>query len=191
MLLANKTYCLSLYTYSLETTALTKDTRNFINTAQNNLIRQIIGLSFSCHISKILNCLKIHTFHDLYIKTKLSFIRTLCFNEISQNIFIYLSENKECSLRSKSFKKDIALLEDHYKKDILFIRKNAQNLGMEFVKKFQATDGITDSIRTCLENYKDKSYIEILDNLIKPEFIREDEDFQKILQYFIIMDSNF
>ena len=145
-----KTYCLSLYTYSLETTALTKDTRNFINTAQNNLIRQIIGLSFSCHISKILNCLKIHTFHDLYIKTKLSFIRTLCFNEISQNIFIYLSENKECSLRSKSFKKDIALLEDHYKKDILFIRKNAQNLGMEFVKKFQATDGITDSIRTCL-----------------------------------------
>ena len=106
-------------------------------------------------------------------------------------IFIYLSENKECSLRSKSFKKDIALLEDHYKKDILFIRKNAQNLGMEFVKKFQATDGITDSIRTCLENYKDKSYIEILDNLIKPEFIREDEDFQKLLQYFIIMDSNF
>ena len=138
-----------------------------------------------------LNCLKIHTFHDLYIKTKQAFIRTLCFNEISQNIFLYLSENKECSLRSKSFKKDIALLEDHYKKDILFICKNAQNLGMEFVKKFQATDGITDSIRTCLENYKDKKYIEILDNLIKPDFIREDEDFQKLLQYIIIMDSNF
>ena len=101
-----------------------------------------------------------------------------------------MSENKECSLRSKSFKKDIALLEDHYKKDILFICKNAQNLGMEFVKKFQATDEITDSIRTCLENYKDKTYIEILDNnLIKPEFIREDEDFQKLFQYFIIMDS--
>ena len=120
--------------------------------------------SFSCHISKILNCLKIHTFHDLYIKTKLAFIRTLCFNEISQNIFLYLSETKECSLRSKSFRKDIALLKDQYKKDILVICKNAQNLGMEFVKKFQATDEITDSIRTCLENYKDKTYIEILLN---------------------------
>ena len=54
----HKTYCLSLYTYSLETTALTKDRRNFINTAQNNLIRQIIGLSFSCHISKFSIVLK-------------------------------------------------------------------------------------------------------------------------------------
>ena len=27
------TYCLSLYTYSLETTALTKESRNYINTA--------------------------------------------------------------------------------------------------------------------------------------------------------------
>ena len=69
-----KTYCLSLYTYSLETTALTKDTRNFINAAQNNLIRQIIGLSFSCHILKILDSLESHAFHDLYIKLKLSFM---------------------------------------------------------------------------------------------------------------------
>ena len=83
-----------------------------------------------------------------------------------------MSENKECSLRSKSFKKDIALLEDHYKKDILFICKNAKNLGMEFVKKFQATDGITDSIRTCLENYKDKKYIEILEFFLYNIFYR-------------------
>ena len=29
----------------------------------------------------------------------------------------------------------------------------------------------------------------MLDNLIKPEFIREDEDFQELLQYLIITDE--
>ena len=38
--------------------------------------------------------------------------------------------------------------------------------------KKEATDRITDSIRICLFDYKDKTFIEILDNLIKPEFIR-------------------
>ena len=96
-----------IYTYSLETTALTKESRNYINTAQNNLIQQVLGLSFSCHISKILNCFKIHTFHDLYIKTKLSFIRTLCYNENAFKIFSYLVKNKKTSFRPKSCKKDI------------------------------------------------------------------------------------
>jgi hypothetical protein len=184
-----KTYCLSLYTYSLETTTLTKETKNFLNTAQNNLIRQMIGLSFSCHISKILNCLKIHTFHDLYIKTKLSFIRTLCFNEISNDIFIYLSKTKDASNRSKSFKKDIAMLEEFYKKDISVIHKDAKKLEMEFLKKFQTNDGISDSIRLCLINYREEIYREMLDNIIKPEYIRDDEEFQDLLQYLIIIDD--
>ena len=186
-----KTYCLSLYTYSLEITTLTLESRNYINTTQNNLIRQIIGLSFSCHISKILNCLRLHNFHDLYLKTKISFIRTLCFNQISEKIFFHLSENKEISNRSKSFKKDIILLEKHYGKDILVIKKDANKLENEFLNKFQATDGISDSIRTCLLNYKDKIYKGMLDDIIKPEFIREDEDFQNLLQYLIIMNSEF
>ena len=184
-----KTYCLSLYTYSLETTTLTKESKNFLNTAQNNLIRQMIGLSFSCHISEILNCLKIHTFHDLYIKTKLSFIRTLCFNEISNDIFIYLSKTKDVSNRSKSFKKDIAMLEDLYKKDISVIHKDAKKLEMEFLKKFQTNDGISDSIRLCLSKYREEIYREMLDNIIKPEFIRDDEEFQDLLQYLIIIDD--
>ena len=176
-----KTYCLSLYTYSLETTALTKESRNYLNTAQNNLIRQILGLSFSCHISKILNCLKIHTFHDLYVKTKLSFIRTLCYNENAYKIFMYLVKNKTASFRSKSFKKDISLLEEVYKKDILVILRDTINLETEFKNKFLANDGITDSIRTCLNNYKDKIYSGMLDDLIKPQFIREDEVFSNII----------
>ena len=128
---------------------------------------------------------------DLYIKTKISFLRTLCFNENSQKIFNYLIINKKTSFRSKSFKKDITLLEEIYNKDILVITQNAKNLEKELIDKFQANDGITDSIRTCLFNYKDKTHSEMLDDLIKPNFIRDDEEFQNLLQYFIIMDNNF
>jgi hypothetical protein len=118
-------------------------------------------------------------------------MRTLCFNENSQQIFNYLTTNKKVSNRSKSFKKDITLLEELYNKDIMVIIKNTKNLENELKSKFQATDGITDSIRTCLLYYKDKTFGGMLDELIKPKFIREDEEFQNLLQYFIIMDSDF
>ena len=118
-----------------------------------------------------MNCLRLHNFHDLYLKTKISFIRTLCFNQISEKIFFHLSENKEISNRSKSFKKDIILLEKHYGKDILVIKKDANKLENEFLNKFQATDGISDSIRTCLLNYKDNIYKGMFDDIIKLEFI--------------------
>ena len=74
---------------------------------------------------------------------------------------------------------------------ILVIKKDANKLENEFLNTFQATDGISDSIRTCLLNYKDKIYKGMLDDIIKPEFIREDEDFQNLLQYLIIMNSEF
>ena len=57
---------------------------------------------------------------------------------------------------------------------------------MTLKKSFGIRDGITDSINTCFSNYKSKSYKLLLDNLIKPEFIREDEAFQELLQYLII-----
>ena len=104
---------------------------------------------------------------------------------------MYLVKNKTASFRSKSFKKDITLLEEVYKKDILVILRDTINLETEFKNKFLANDGITDSIRTCLNNYKDKIYSGMLDDLIKPQFIREDEEFQSLLQYFIITESDF
>ena len=39
-----KTYCLSYLTYALETTVLNKETRDYINFCQNNIIRQILGI---------------------------------------------------------------------------------------------------------------------------------------------------
>ena len=39
----------------------------------------------------------------------------------------------------------------------MVIIKNAKNLENELKNEFQATDGITDSIRTCFLYYKDKT----------------------------------
>ena len=54
-----KTYCLSKFTYGLETTTLQTKTRDFLNIAQNKCIRQIVGLKKTCHISNVLKCLNI------------------------------------------------------------------------------------------------------------------------------------
>ena len=46
-----KTFCLSQFTYSLETTVINTQTRNYLHICQNNLLRQIIGLNKFCHMS--------------------------------------------------------------------------------------------------------------------------------------------
>ena len=58
---------------------------------------------------------------------------------------------------------------------------------MSLKKSLEEKDGIVDSINTCFDYYKRKNYKNILDNLIKPGFIRQDEELQEFLQYLIIM----
>ncbi|RNA29375.1 hypothetical protein BpHYR1_047956 [Brachionus plicatilis] len=48
-------------------------TKNYLNTFQNNLIRQIIGLKPICHMMNVLNALKIFNFDNLYKDLKLQF----------------------------------------------------------------------------------------------------------------------
>ena len=47
---------------------------------------------------------------------------------------------------------------------------------------FNERDWITNSIRHCIANYKNKNYQNILANIIKPEFIQEDEEFQELFR---------
>ena len=56
-----------------------------------------------------------------------------------------------------------------------------------FKKSFEKKDGIVDSVNTCFVYYKSKNCKIILDNSIKPDFIRQDEEFRELLQYLIIM----
>ena len=181
-----KTYCLSQFTYALETTTLLKGTRDYLNISQNNLIRQIIGLPKTCHMTRLLKLLKIFNFEDLYISTKLSFLDSIKNNCISSDIFNYLCVNKSNSKRySKSFVQDIKALENPFNYEISAIFENPLSF-KKLLKKQTPPDGILDSIMSCLKNYKSKMYKKILEELTKPQFIKDDEEFQELLQYLII-----
>ena len=182
-----KTYCLSQFTYALETTTLLKGTRDYLNISQNNLIRQIIGLPKTCHMTRLLTLLKIFNFEDLYISTKLSFLDSIKNNCISSDIFNYLCVNKSNSKRySKSFVQDIKVLENHFNYEISAIFENPLSFKKLLKKQSTLPDGILDSINSCLKNYKSKMYKKMLEELTKPQFIKDDEEFQELLQYLII-----
>jgi hypothetical protein len=180
-----KTYCLSQFTYGLETSVLNKDTRDYLNICQNNLLRQILGLHKYCHMSNILKCLRLYSFEDLYISSKLSFLNSIKQNKITSNIFSYLCNTKRNRL-SKSFIQDIKVLEKRFCLGIEAIYLECVSLKMILKRSFGLRNGIFDSINTCFSKYKSSTYKSLLDNLIKPDFIREDEAFQELLQYLII-----
>ena len=170
-----KTYCLSQYTYGLETTTLKTETRDFLNISQNNLIRQFIGINKYNHMSNILKSLNIYNFHELYISSKLSFLETIKNNELSMRIFdILCRELDRTYKKSQSFSKDILLLQSHFGIDIELIFAGPSILKRSMKLTFKERDGLTDSI-TCLANIKKSPYNEILNNLTKPEFLIEYE----------------
>ena len=184
-----KTFCLSLFTYGLETTVLNKETIDYLNICQNNLLRQIIGLHKSCHMSNILKSLKIFKFEDLYAFTKLSFLKSIKQNEITSNIFSLICNTKR-NKNSKSFIQDIRLLEGRFGLSIGMIYLDPLKYKLLLKKNFDIKSGITDSVDTCLANFKSNTFKNILNNLIKPDFIRQDEEFQELLQYIIITNEH-
>ena len=183
-----KTYCLSQFTYGLETTVLNQDTRDYLNISQNNILRQILGINKYSHMSKILKCLKVFNFEDIYVFSKLSFLNSIKHNSIASSIFSEICRCKRNRL-SKSFFQDIKILEKRFQSNIGDICLEVNSYKRFLKCSFSLSDGISHSINTCLINYKSKSYKNILDNIIKPDFIRQDEEFQELLQYLIITDE--
>ena len=97
-----------------------------------------------------------------------------------------LCNNKNKRKRySKSFVQDIKLLESNFHKEISVIFENPLGYKKWLKKKTANQDGILDSIYSCLNSYK-SNYLKMLVDLTKPDFIREDEEFQELLQYLII-----
>ena len=84
--------------------------------------------------------------------------------------------------------KDLILLEKHFNLNIsvIYDAKMLEKLKLGLNNLFLQKDGLIDSIKICLNLYKIKLYKSLLDNLIKPEFIKDDEEFQELLQYLII-----
>ena len=140
-------------------------------------------------MSNILKCLRLYSFENLYISSKLSFLKSIKQNKITSNIFSFLCNTQRNRL-SKSFVQDIKVLEGRFRSKIGHIYLECESLKMTLKKSFGIKDGITDSINTCFSNYKSKTFKLLLDNIIKPEFIREDEAFQELLQYLIITSNH-
>ena len=182
-----KTYCLSQFTYGLESSVLNKTTRDYLSICQNNILRQILGIHSRCHMSKILKSLKIFSFEELYVFSKLCFLNSIKQNTVTSAIFSGLSVTVRNN-RSKSFVQDIKVLENRFSSKIEDIYLECLSYKKLLKKSFEMEDGIADSINTCLIFYKSKTYKNILENLIKPEFIHQDDELQELLQYLIITD---
>ena len=124
----------------------------------------------------------------LLLFSKLCFLNSIKQNVITSNIFSGLLVAAR-SNRSKSFLQDIKVLEKRFNYGIEDIYLNSLSYKKLLKESFNLRDGIADSINICLSNFKSKIFKNMLNNLIKPEFIREDEDFQELLQYLIITDE--
>ena len=168
-----KTFCLTQFTYALETTNLSVPTREYLNISQNNLIRMMIGLDKFCHITNVLKSLKIFNFEQLYIFSKLSFLKSIKNNEISLYIFNIIKE-KSTRKKTKSFKTDIQLLEKKFNTNIesIFIKPSEQIKSLKEI--FEEENGIIDSIKLCFQDFKNLRLKQILKNLIKPKFLNDD-----------------
>ena len=163
-----KTYCLSQFTYGLGTITLNSKTKEYLNIAQNNLLRQMIGLKSRCQMSNILKCLKIFNFEQLYLQSKLSFIESLKYNYLASEIFNDLSISPRIKgSKLKSFDQDITILEDFFNSNITNIGTQTGELKKLLKLQFSIKDGLTDSINLCLSNKNDKKYYFLLVELTK------------------------
>ena len=125
-------------------------------------------------MSNVLKCLKIHNIGNLYLKSKLSFLNSLKYNELSMYIFNNICEElNDTPKKSISFKKDILLLRAHFNADIESILAGADILKKSLNDTFKESDGISDSIMTCLKNIKRKQYKKMLNDLVRPDFLNE------------------
>ena len=120
-------------------------------------------------MSTLLVVLKIHKIDELYISSKLSFLNTLKFNQLSYQIFNILCEDLDLTKNnSNSFKKDIIKLEKYFNLDISVILAGSLKLKEILKNTFKASDGVSGSIRTCLSNLKDSKLKILLDIFLSP-----------------------
>ena len=123
-------------------------------------------------MSNILKCLKIHNFETLYLRSKLSFLESIKKNELSSQVFNILCEDLNETLNnSKSFQKDMILLEENFGIDIGLIFCGPIRLRNSLNSTFYESDGLKDSIMFCLNKINNKFYRNILNNLINNNFM--------------------
>lgn len=163
-----KSHCLPKLTYILSNAYLDTATRNEINTRQNNLIRMIIGINKRCHISKLLKVIKVYNFDQLYAISKVRLIISIKNNSLTNEILEILVKDKIIrSKKSKSILTDLVYLESYLNKTKASILESPQSVVRTIKEQLSYQDGLTASIKTCVDNFNDPIYRAMLRNLTK------------------------
>ena len=100
------TFCLSKSTYSIELMNINEKSLNILNVMQNGIVRYLLKLNKTCHMSNILKSLKILNMKHLICKYQINFVKQIENHQVCKNIFNNLLK---CELKEKtnSFIKDI------------------------------------------------------------------------------------
>ena len=165
-----KTFCRTKGTYAMESICLKKDTLLKLDIMQNNLIRIFIGLSRKCKMSSLLRVLKIDKINSYYFIQKSKFISRLENHSLTKEILERTVQiHFKYNFRTNSIIKDVRLLSNFTKIDILELCKNDKNRLDKTVSWLRTDpwDGIIESISICLENYTNGWYKNLLNLIIR------------------------
>jgi hypothetical protein len=87
-----------------------------------------------------------------------------------------------------SFKKHIILLESFFNSNIEEIKNNTKSFKTILKNHFKENDGIVDSSTFCFQNFNQKYYQDMLKDLTKSCFYRDDLHSLEIIFYRILLN---
>ena len=151
-----QTYCQSLLRYPLDNILINKQQITELNTRQNLIIKNLIGLQKYTKTKSLMKALEIEHIELIYYKHKLSFFKQIKNNCLTNNVFIFLREfyNSFKSNRM-SFESQFRSLEKILKSSI-----NGENLSENYLKLSNVfaynNNGLTDSVKFLLFEWHKK-----------------------------------
>jgi hypothetical protein len=152
------TFCLSKTTYSIEKMNINEKTINILNLMQNSLIRYILRLHKSSHMSNMLKALKILKIKHLICKYKLNFIKQLVNHSLCKQILNKIIDDQNLyEKKSNSFVEDLKLISNILKCKIQEVGKNKHKImQLERVEEiYSKSNEDFEMIKFCLDYIND------------------------------------
>ena len=154
-------------TYGFENYVLTKEQIKKMQTTEATMIKKMLNLKKTSRTTNLLNALGLEKMENKLIKGKLSFIKRLLNNNLTLGVLKELEtkSNQTKDLSKKSIVKEVF---DHLEKDEISISDIIQliEINTKELTKIES-NGISDSIKICLENMGNETYRKMLVELTK------------------------
>ena len=164
-----KQFCQSTLNFGLEFCFIKNSILKCLNTRQNILIKNVLGIKYFARIKPLLNELKIETIEQLYYKHKIFGARQLLKNSFTNKIFSYINrfyknvEHKEnhsfisqlqelqefTSYSLEDHNVALSLIDNRFQCNDLFLRESIRNILNDFNIKysFLFTDSLNDLLK--------------------------------------------